>query len=195
MHIIAGYYRQRPLVVPKRGQTRPTSSKLRAAFFNMCQHTVEEAHFLDLFAGSGAMGLEALSRGAASATFIDNDQEAIQCIKRNIATLKVENSCHVYRGSVFALLAKLAHDKRVFNLIFADPPYHMPVQIAGQSAPLPCSSALVLQLDQYQLLPPGGWLFVEEDVRAKPILSALKSLVLEESRQFGDTILQRYRQP
>ncbi len=94
MRIIAGIYKNRNIRTPKGGNTRPTSGMLREAVFNICQASIEKAHFLDLFAGSGAMGLEALSRGAKHAVFVDNHREAIQMYQAECSGTGIAKSSH-----------------------------------------------------------------------------------------------------
>ena len=122
MRIIAGQYRGQRLKAPKGPQTRPTASRLREALFNICQNRIERARFLDLYAGSGAMGFEALSRGAESAVFIDAHKEAIQCIEANAASLQVQSQIQVFRGEAIATLAWLEKQGDPFDIIYADPP-------------------------------------------------------------------------
>lgn len=187
MHIIAGLYRHQRLAAPKGQATKPTASRLRESLFNICQPIVEGAHFLDLFAGSGAMGFEALSRGAASATFIENHREALRCIQQNIQTLDLQKQTQVLAGDVFQFLKKLAKQNRLFDIIFMDPPYGISLYPEG-----PIYSEAILQfIDENQLLAPNGWLFIEEDIRSQPHVN-LKTLELKSSRRMGNTILQQY---
>src|SRR5437016_7699125 len=111
MHIIGGRYRNRTIAAPKGLATRPTSGALRESLFNICQHYIEGARFLDLFAGSGAMGLEALSRGAGHAFFIDNSRDAVNCLKGNAKKLLVEEQVTIRYGDVFQILERLASEK------------------------------------------------------------------------------------
>ena len=90
LRIIAGEFRNRLLKSPKSLQTRPTLAILRKAVFDILQPYIHQAHFLDLFAGSGLMGIEALSRGASHTTFVDNDRNAIRCIRENISLLNLQ---------------------------------------------------------------------------------------------------------
>src|SRR5436305_1632219 len=103
MRIIAGTFKNRRLIAPKGDATRPTTEQLRESLFNICQHYLEGAHFLDLFAGSGAMGLEALSRGASYATFVDNNKESVGYIHANVEALKVGGHSKVICGDVFTI--------------------------------------------------------------------------------------------
>lgn len=188
MFIIAGLYRHQRLKSPKGSQTRPTSSRLREALFNICQQTIEEAQFLDIFAGSGAMGLEALSRGARSATFIEAHREAIQCIESNIEYLKVQRQCQVLRGEAFAMLQLLEKQGKQFNIIYADPPYRTLVP----NSSLFYSAYIIEWIDRHSLLVPGGTLFIEEDFNSQPNI-ALQTLALINSRRMGQAALQQYK--
>ena len=107
MRIISGIFKNRPLASPKGLSTRPTSEKLREALFNISQNYIQESVFLDLFAGSGAMGIEAISRGASKATFIDADRDSIRCIKENLKNFKIEDQALVLPGDVFTEMYKL----------------------------------------------------------------------------------------
>lgn len=191
MFIIAGLYRRQRLSTPKGSQTRPTASRLREALFNICQHAIEGARFLDLFAGSGAMGLEALSRGAQSATFIDSHRDAIRCIQQNVAHLQVQSHSQILCGEVFNLLKSLEKQGKVFDIIYADPPYQTPV---SQAVPTLFYSQQIIQwIDTHRLLVPGGLLFVEEDFHSQPRLDQLTTLRLHDSRRMGHAALQQYQ--
>jgi 16S rRNA (guanine(966)-N(2))-methyltransferase RsmD len=118
MRIIAGSRKGHSIAAPKGLDTRPTSDRVREAVFNIVAPWVEDAEVLDLFAGSGAMGLEALSRGAARAVFVENDPDACRTIERNLDKLGL-------RGEVRCadVLAAIATESRRFDLVFCDPPY------------------------------------------------------------------------
>ena len=122
MRIIAGEWRARKLVAPKGDATRPTADRTRETLFNMLTSRLgsfEGLTVLDLFAGSGALGIEALSRGAAHCLFVEQDSDAVKAIRANIDTLGVRSRSQVQQGSVMALgPAKVPHD-----LILLDPPY------------------------------------------------------------------------
>src|SRR3954452_17001962 len=118
MRIVAGEHRGTRIFAPKGTDTRPTSDRTREAAFNLIG-PVEGATVLDLFAGSGAMGLEALSRGAASAVFVENDREALRAIDRNLDKLRVTGARVVPRDALQAL----ATDRATYDLILCDPPY------------------------------------------------------------------------
>jgi len=122
MRVVAGTARRRRLVAPPGDATRPTSDRVREATFNSLGSlgAVEGARVLDLFAGSGAMGIEALSRGAAHATFVDDDRRAIDAIRANLATTGFEAAATVVRGDA---LRYVADHPGAFDLVVADPPY------------------------------------------------------------------------
>lgn len=190
MHIIAGKYKNKILKAPKGDLTRPTSGNLRETLFNICQAYVEDALFLDLFAGSGAMGLEALSRGASSATFIDNSREAIRCITHNVEHLHAGQHTQIIYGNVFHQIEKLASLRRSYNIIYADPPYDSKTKWKGEE--LSFSGCVVKMIDQMGLLSPGGILFIEDSARSLPCSEGLENLVLKNSRRMGRAALQQY---
>lgn len=117
MRIIAGSHRGRRIVAPPGRETRPTSDRVRESAFNLIG-PVDGADVLDLFAGSGALGLEALSRGAASATFVESDRDACRAISANLDALDLRGT--VLRQDVVRMLAS---ERRRFDLVLCDPPY------------------------------------------------------------------------
>ncbi len=162
---------------------------MRESVFNICQNFIEDSNFLDIFAGSGAIGLEALSRLAAFATFIDSSKEAVQCMEKNVALLQVKPQCRILYGDVFKMLERLEKKQDKFDIIFADPPYNTPVH-AGSTVLI--SAQIVRFLDEHPLLAKDGRLFIEEDWKSRPELTNLKHLKLVDSRRMGDSALQRY---
>lgn len=120
LKIAGGKYKGLRLDTPSSHITRPTAEVLRQAVFNICQHRIEGAFFLDLFAGSGAMGIEALSQGASHATFIEKDRNALHCLKKNLQKIE-EDGALVYGSDVLVALKKLP--KNYFDLVYIDPPY------------------------------------------------------------------------
>ena len=190
MHIISGLYRSRKIETPKGLATRPTSSQLRESLFNICQHNIEGARFLDLFAGSGAMALEALSRGAKSIACVDNTREAIKCMQHNVQQLGVEKSSQVLYGDVFVVMGKLAKTGQQYEIIYADPPY----VVSGKSLQdsLSLGERVLQQIDQGSLLAPGGVLFVEDSKEAFPYRTPLTRLRLVNTRHMGRSMLQQY---
>lgn len=188
MIIIGGLYRGQKLKSPRGAYTRPTANRLREAIFNICQNEIGGSHFLDIFAGSGAMGLEAISRGAESATFIEFHKDALQCIESNVQTLGVKEKTAILRGDVFSKLRSLEQQEKKFNLIYADPPYQ--TAVPGQTDFY--STCIVKWFDDHCLLTADGLLLVEEKFTSQPILENLNHLSLKNCRRFGDSALQIY---
>ncbi|MCD8132950.1 MAG: 16S rRNA (guanine(966)-N(2))-methyltransferase RsmD [Clostridiales bacterium] len=122
MRIIGGTARSMPLKTVKGTDTRPTTDRIKETLFNMIQNEVPGAVFLDLFAGSGGIGLEALSRGARKAVFVDSSRKAAACIRENIAFTKFQEQSELKRMDFLAAMRSL-EGKYVFDIIFADPPY------------------------------------------------------------------------
>jgi 16S rRNA (guanine966-N2)-methyltransferase len=126
LKILAGEFGGRLLKAPKGTQTRPTTAILRKAVFDILQPKIQGAVFLDLFSGSGAMGIEALSRGARQAIFIDSHRDAIHALKQNLSLLKIEAKAHVIQNDVYKALTKLQEMNIGCDIIYADPPYDKP---------------------------------------------------------------------
>jgi 16S rRNA (guanine966-N2)-methyltransferase len=123
MRVVAGTARGRALAAPEGAATRPTSDRVREAIFNALYSlgdVVHEARVLDLFAGSGALGIEALSRGAASATFVERGRPALAAIRRNLRTLGLESKAAIEAADV---LDWLRHAPGEYDLVLCDPPY------------------------------------------------------------------------
>ena len=178
MRIVAGKFKGRTLKSPKSTTTRPTQGMLREAIFNICQNEIGGAHFLDLFAGSGAMGLEALSRGAAHVTFVEQNRGALQCIKENIQALQIkENEYRTLAMHYLKALEILHREKCQFRLIYIDPPYDLKIDLS-QMAPL-------LGLE--------GILFLEERYDPKHTqMTEIANLKILDTRRFGLARLTMY---
>lgn len=172
--IVAGLAGGRHLIVPPRG-TRPTTDRVRESLFNVlaARMDFDGLRVLDLYAGSGALGLEALSRGAASALFVENDRRAADVITRNIATVGLSGA-RVRRGPVAAVLAGPGTP---MDLVFADPPYDVPV---GEV------EAMVSLLQRHGWLAPGGVVIVER-AASSPSLAWPGDWESWPERRYGDT--------
>lgn len=123
MRITGGRLKGRRLSSPKSGRTRPTPAKVREALFSIIGKRIERARVLDLFAGSGAMGIEALSRGAASSLFVDADPASARLIEKNIDSLGLGEVARVMKADVFSALRVLSRERLRFDVIILDPPY------------------------------------------------------------------------
>lgn len=124
MRIIAGTLRSRPLQAPHGLATRPTSDRLRETLFNVLAPRIDGAAFLDLYAGSGAVGIEALSRGAANVVFVDRAPAAVAALRGNLAKLGLTTGFRIDSGSVGMALRRMKSGAgSIFDLVFLDPPY------------------------------------------------------------------------
>ena len=124
MRIISGEFKGKKLASFKGNATRPTSDRVREALFNILGADIRNAAVLDLFAGTGALGLEALSRGASNAVFIDASASAIEVIQKNAAACKPENRARIMRWDIAKNLNCLQAGFAPFDLVFMDPPYN-----------------------------------------------------------------------
>lgn len=180
MHIIGGIHKRRLLNTPKGKTTRPSSGMLRESLFNILQTYIEGTQFLDLFAGAGAIGLEALSRGAAFSTFVEKDKQALLAIQKNIEALKEQERCHLVSMDVFEALKFLEKKQKRFNIIFADPPYNQNM-----------NHRLLQWIDTHDLLTEDGELFLEDSVDSEPLLEA-QNLILKSERHLGHSLLYQF---
>jgi 16S rRNA (guanine966-N2)-methyltransferase len=121
MRIVGGQFGGRRLVVPKDTRVRPTADRVREAWMSILGDELQGARVLDLFAGSGALGLEALSRGAAAVTFVELNAASLRALDQNITTLTVEDAVTVHRGDALRYAERLP--ERAFDIVLADPPY------------------------------------------------------------------------
>ncbi len=172
MRVIAGRYRGRRLQAPPGEATRPTSDRVREALFSVLGARVEGAQVLDLFAGSGALGIEALSRGAAAATFVDTAPAAIRALRANLEALGA--SAEVRRSDARRFLGGASAAARQYDLVFLDPPY----RLAGR-----LGSELTTALPA--VLASGAAVVAESDRRA-PLELGLPIL---DERRYGDTLI------
>ena len=125
MRIIAGAAGGRIINMPKGIKTRPTQDRVREAIFNIIREAIPGARVLDLYAGSGAFGIEALSRGASFAAFVDNSQECIRVIKSNLSVMgETDGISRVIKMDTGLAISMLERDKEAFDIVFLDPPYH-----------------------------------------------------------------------
>lgn len=173
MRIIAGAFGSRSLQAPKGTDTRPTLDGTRESVFNVLGARVAGARVLDLFAGSGALGLEALSRGAVRAAFCDISPAACRAVRANVSALQVEDRCRVLCMPWQRALARLRDAGQAFDLAFLDPPYALDLT--------PVLEGLVAE----RVLAPGATVLLERDRRREPRVPA--PLMLRQTRAYGDT--------
>lgn len=175
MRIIAGTHRGRILHAPKGMETRPTQGRVRESLFSILQHDLPGAYVLDLFAGSGALGLEAISRGANAAVFVDHDRNAQAAIEKNIQALRAANQCRLLRCGYREAIASLARETTKFDLLFLDPPYLF--QEIGATLSAIASSGILAQ----------DALIVYEHNQKRTIQS--DAYIVSDERTYGDTII------
>lgn len=170
LRIVAGQWRGRKLAAPQGDTTRPTADRTRETLFSMLVSRLggfEGLAVADLFAGSGALGLEALSRGAASCLFVEQDPAAIRAIRTNIANFKAQGECDVRASSVLSLGSAKAH----LDLVFLDPPY-------GTGA----GDVAIDKLNRLGWIGPGTWISIETAVDEAP---KLKGFEIDAERKVG----------
>lgn len=127
MRVIAGTARRLPLKAVPGMETRPTTDRIKETLFNIIQDEVPGCYFLDLFAGSGQIGIEALSRGARYAVFVDNGKKAVACIEDNIRFTKFEKEARIYPSDALSAMRSM-EGKYQFDIIFIDPPYNQQME-------------------------------------------------------------------
>ena len=172
MRVVAGRFGGRRLQAPPGGATRPTSDRVREALFSILGDAVAGARVLDLFAGSGALGIEALSRGAASATFVERAPPALHALRANLAALAIDAEVHAVDARRFLRAASDAG--RQYDLVLLDPPYRQSARLGPE-----LSKALV------GVPAPGALVVTESDRRAPLALN----LPLDDERRYGDTLI------
>ena len=178
IQILGGFLKGRSINTPKSAKTRPTQANMREAIFNICQFRINNSTFLDLFAGSGAMGFEAISRGAKSAYFVDKDKKAVACIHKNASLLNVKSNVHLIQKDAVSALKSLENS---FDIIYIDPPYAL---IEDEFA---CT--LLSLIEKNDLLKREGILFFEMSHQKKDWSCPLRILTLKKIRHYGSTDL------
>ena len=181
MRIAGGEFRGRNLLVPKGEDVRPTQDRVREALFNILQGAVAGASFLDLFAGSGAVGLEALSRGASVATLVELAPRHIACIEKNVSALGVSPRVRVVRADVYEWLAGPCAGG--YDMVFADPPYALGAEKGYAD--------MLAVLAARNVVKPGGLFIAEMKHRQAPDVSPAWEVCRD--RVYGQTRLVVYR--
>ena len=190
MRIIAGEFRGRPIEAPKGRDTRPTTDRVRESLMSMVYSArggFEDARVLDAFAGSGALGLEALSRGAAQTCFLEQDAKAASVVKRNVETLGMSASpaARILTVDSYKASARLSGMK--FDLVFLDPPYaHEPQVVLG----------LVVEFRKSGILEPDTLVCYEYDAKNSALVACAAQafdLTSVKQKAFGDTSIEVFR--
>jgi 16S rRNA (guanine966-N2)-methyltransferase len=176
LRVIAGALRGRKIAAPLGRTTRPTSDRVRESLFNLLGEIRRDARVLDLFAGTGALGIEALSRGAAHATFVENDRDALRILRENIAALGLEGRCTIIAADAHH---EFAPSSPPFDVTFADPPYGIEAGEAALRMAAKCAA-------------PGGIVCLENDAK-DPEPPAPEGFNIWKSRRYGGTRVTLYR--
>lgn len=186
MRVISGKARSLRLKTVEGMDTRPTQDRIKETLFNMIQHEIAGAEFLDLFAGSGAIGIEALSRGCRSAVFVEKNKKAAACIRDNLIHTKLINDAQVLETDVISALRKLGLESRKFDYIFMDPPYNKGME-----------RAVLAELDHLDLLKENTLVIAESSLQTEiqeELFEHLKVLKIKEYKTNKHTFLQKVQE-
>ncbi|MCX8030469.1 MAG: 16S rRNA (guanine(966)-N(2))-methyltransferase RsmD [Thermodesulfovibrionales bacterium] len=167
----------------KKGQKtlRPTRSKVRKALFDIIKDRVCDSSFLDLYAGTGAVGIEALSRGAATAFFVDEDLKRVNEIKKNLQILGYTTIAKTFRGKVISFLKRVEKESLSFDIIFADPPYNSDE-----------INRVVTLIVEKKIIKESGLLIIEHSSKREDLITLTEGLRLQRKYKYGDTALSIY---
>ena len=181
MRVIAGTAKGRKLKAPRGRTIRPTSDRVKEAIFNMIGTEVVGASVLDLFAGTGALGIEALSRGAEKSTFVDESRKAVSLVDENLRLTDLRDKGKVIKGKVETVIERLVGERELYNLIFLDPPYRISVTMLSS----------ICQRVADALLAADGLMILEHSSKLEsPDISGVKNGA---SKKYGDTAVTVYR--
>lgn len=180
MRVISGEFRGRNLEQLEGMEIRPTSDRVKESLFNILGTRLMNCTFLDLFAGTGGIGIEAYSRGAAKVVFIDESAKSIKILKSNLDKLRISDNIEVYNTDYLNAINKLAYDNKKFDIIFIDPPY-----LKGYER-----NALA-QIAECKMLTDEGIIIVEHDLKDK-MPENIGDLKLARQKKYGNTMLSFY---
>lgn len=181
MRVIAGISKGVNLKSPPHGRVRPTSDRIRTVLFDMLGSLVVDSHFLDLCAGTGAVGIEALSRGAKRAVFVELDGRCVETIKTNLLLTKLFDRARIVKGDARRKLPQLLAEGERFDIVFLDPPYGS--DLAFQ---------LMTWLGSHLELLQGPRLVVVQQLAREELPETMGSLIAFEHRRVGEHILRFY---
>jgi 16S rRNA (guanine(966)-N(2))-methyltransferase RsmD len=180
MRIIGGEYKSRSIMMPKGVDIRPTQDKVREAVFNILGD-INGKSVLELFAGSGAFGIEALSRGAGSVAFVDNNFRCAQTIRANLESLGVDGSRYdIIKADAMGVMSRLSRGEERFDIVFMDPPYYKDI-----------ARKCLINIDHYDIVSPVGSVIIEHFKKDALDVELERFLFLDE-RRYGDTLITIY---
>ena len=177
LRIIGGELKGKKLYTIPGTLIRPTAGRLRESIFNILSYVVKEAVVLDLFAGTGALGIEALSRGADSAVFIDNNKKALSVVERNIQSCAVDKRSQIIRWNIVKNLKCINSVDSKFNLVFMDPPYNKGM-----------IKSMLINLHDSGSLGKAAYIIVEH-TSLEPVPEGCKQFELVDQRKYGKTLI------
>lgn len=181
MRIIAGVAKKRLLKVPSGWTGRPTADRVKESLFNILASSIIDCNFLDLFAGTGNVGIEALSRGARKAVFVEKDHRAAGSILQNVKTTGFADSSRLIIKDVYRALTQLRQEEETFDIVFLDPPYGMGFEV-------PVISSLL----ELKILSPGG-LVIAESSKRDTLPSRIAEVSIIKQERYGDTMISFYQ--
>jgi 16S rRNA (guanine966-N2)-methyltransferase len=177
VRVISGTFKGRRLVAPAGMAIRPTADRIKESLFNIMSGSIHDKRVLDLFAGTGALGIEALSRGAVFAVFVDRAKMALSTIRQNIQALGLDDRTRIIRWDILKGLNCLTSEQQAFDLVFMDPPY-------ATGAVAPALTALISS----NALAPGARIVIEHSA-GESLVPAIDMLALVDQRRFGKTLV------
>lgn len=180
MRVISGKVRGLKLNTPKNEDVRPTTDRVKESLFNIINPYIMESDVLDLFAGTGSLGIECLSRGANKCVFVDVSKESISIVKSNIKKARVENESVVLNLDFKDSINKLKIQNNKFDVIFMDPPYYKNMFIDALE-----------KIDEASLLKADGIIIIEHDTKDK-FPEKIKNFIQTKSKKYGNTTLTFY---
>lgn len=157
MRVIAGKVRRMTLVTPEGREVRPTTDRIKETLFNVIQNDIYESSFLDLFSGSGGIGIEAISRGADDVVFVDKSKESLRCIEHNLEHTGLTEEAEVLPMDVLQAIRNLSRRNKRFDIVFMDPPYECDMEISVLAA-----------LDKSGIVDGNSMIIIETSLRTDP---------------------------
>lgn len=182
VRVIGGAQRGRRLKVPASWSGRPTADRVKEALFNILAPVIKGSNFLDLFAGSGNVGIEALSRGAERVVFAEKDSRMVKIIASNLHMLSLSSNSLVMKEDAFAAIRMLSKKGECFDLIFVDPPYDLYLGLP-----------VLEKIFEYKLIKSTGLVILESSKR-EVLPFRVKSMILARQKKYGDTLLTIFRE-
>jgi len=183
IRVIAGKYKGRRLNMPKGSKIRPTADRVKEALFQVLGEAIEGKEVLELFAGSGSLGIEALSRGAKSVTFVDNNARCTKAIQENITQLQIPNpksQIKTLQLDAFRSIRLFADNNTKFDIILLDPPYYKGL-----------AKKCLNSIDKYGILQPLAFVVIEHSSK-DPVSQQLQGLEFVRDYEYGDTVISIY---